>query len=145
MPRPFLILSQWDYLIPIVAISSHTSWQTVYTQIRWLLQEPTDLDRHCLQRQGISGFSRTRVKALVIFLLTVSLVPREGCAFLLLYFLGIFAYILVTFNDVHYHGDLFGYGHVSRVDCVWIKLEPCGLDTLIILMETRQTCEPQRE
>ena len=25
-------------------------------------QKPTDLDLHCLQRQGISGFSRTRVK-----------------------------------------------------------------------------------
>ena len=24
--------------------------------------EATDLDLHCLQRQGISGFSRTRVK-----------------------------------------------------------------------------------
>ena len=24
--------------------------------------EPTDLDLHCLQKQGISGFSRTRVK-----------------------------------------------------------------------------------
>ena len=39
MPRPFLISSQWDYL-----------------------KKPTDLDLHCLQRQGISGFSRTRVK-----------------------------------------------------------------------------------
>ena len=26
-----------------------------------LLKKPTDLDLHCLQRQGISGFSRTRV------------------------------------------------------------------------------------
>ena len=26
------------------------------------LAKPTDLDLHCLQRQGISGFSRTRVK-----------------------------------------------------------------------------------
>ena len=26
-----------------------------------LLQKPTDLDLHCLQRQGISGFSRKRV------------------------------------------------------------------------------------
>ena len=26
------------------------------------LQKPTDLDLHCLQRQGISGFSRTRVR-----------------------------------------------------------------------------------
>ena len=25
--------------------------------------EATDLDLHCLQRQGISGFSRTRVKS----------------------------------------------------------------------------------
>ena len=25
-------------------------------------QKPTDLDLHCLQRQDISGFSRTRVK-----------------------------------------------------------------------------------
>ena len=31
-------------------------------QISWLLQKPTDLDLHCLQRQGISAFSRTRVK-----------------------------------------------------------------------------------
>ena len=31
------------------------------SQISWLLQKPTDLDLHCLQRQGISGFSRTRV------------------------------------------------------------------------------------
>ena len=30
-------------------------------QISWLLQKPTDLDLHCLQRQGVSGFSRTRV------------------------------------------------------------------------------------
>ena len=29
---------------------------------QWLLQKPTDLDLHCLQRKGISGFSRTRVK-----------------------------------------------------------------------------------
>ena len=30
-------------------------------QISWLLQKPTDLDLLHLQRQGISGFSRTRV------------------------------------------------------------------------------------
>ena len=30
-------------------------------RISWLLKKPTDLDLHCLQRQGISGFSRTRV------------------------------------------------------------------------------------
>ena len=34
-------------------------------QISWLLQKPTDLDLHCLQRQGISGFSRTRVNVQV--------------------------------------------------------------------------------
>ena len=31
-------------------------------QISWLLEKPTDLDLHYLQRQGISRFSRTRVK-----------------------------------------------------------------------------------
>ena len=31
-------------------------------QIIWLHQKPTDLDLHCLQRQDISGTSRTRVK-----------------------------------------------------------------------------------
>ena len=31
-------------------------------QIIWLLKKPADLDLHCLQGQGISGFSRTRVK-----------------------------------------------------------------------------------
>ena len=29
-------------------------------QISWLLQKPTDLDLHCLQKQDISGLSRTR-------------------------------------------------------------------------------------
>ena len=42
-----------------------TKWQTVQIQISWLLQ-PTDLDLHCLQRQGISGLSRTRVKCRTI-------------------------------------------------------------------------------
>ena len=48
-------------LIQVVDINSHAKWQTVQIQISWLLQEPTDLDLHCLQRQG-SVFSRTRVK-----------------------------------------------------------------------------------
>ena len=56
MPCPFQIFSQSDYLIQIVDKNLHTEWQTVQ------IQKPTDLDLHCLQRQGISGFSRTRVK-----------------------------------------------------------------------------------
>ena len=55
------MVSQSDSLIEIVNVNSHTKWQTVQIQISWLLQKPTDLDLHCLQRQGISGFSRTRV------------------------------------------------------------------------------------
>ena len=62
MPRPLLIFSQSDFLIWIVAINSHTRLQTVQIQISWQLQKPTDLDLHCLQRQGIARFSRTRVK-----------------------------------------------------------------------------------
>ena len=30
--------------------------------ISWLLQKPTDLGLHCLQRQDISGFSRIHMK-----------------------------------------------------------------------------------
>ena len=64
MPGPILIFSQSDYLIGIVAIKSHTLWQTVQIQISWLLQKPTDQDLHCLQKQSISGVNRTRVKFL---------------------------------------------------------------------------------
>ena len=39
--------------------SSEANWSG---SISWLLQKPIDLDLHCLQKQGISGFSRTRVK-----------------------------------------------------------------------------------
>ena len=35
-------------------------------QISWLLKKPADLDLNCLQRQGISAFSRTRVKRVKI-------------------------------------------------------------------------------
>ena len=62
MAHPLLIFSQSDYLIQIVDINSNTEWQTVQIQIGWLLQKPTDLDLHCLQKQGISAFSMTRVK-----------------------------------------------------------------------------------
>ena len=36
--------------------------------ISWLLQKPNDLDLHCLQRQGISRFSRTRGNDIVFTL-----------------------------------------------------------------------------
>ena len=62
MTRPLLIVSQSDSLIQIVDINSHTKLQTEQIQISWLLQKPTDLDLHCLQRQCISRFSRTRVR-----------------------------------------------------------------------------------
>ena len=35
-------------------------------QISWLLQKPTDLALHCLQRQSISGFSRTRLRIVFV-------------------------------------------------------------------------------
>ena len=60
MALPLLIISQSDYLIQVVDTNSNTEWQTVQIQISWLLKKPTDLDLHCLQRQSISGVSRTR-------------------------------------------------------------------------------------
>ena len=62
MPCPLLAFSKSDYLIQVVDTNTNTEWQTVQIQISWLLQKPTDLDLHCLQKQGISGFSRTGVK-----------------------------------------------------------------------------------
>ena len=66
-------------MIRIVDINSYTEWQTVQIQISWLLQKPTDLDLHCLQKQDISGFSRTRVKIQRFFLgcLDEVFVPKE--------------------------------------------------------------------
>ena len=55
MSHPLLIFSQSDYLILIVALNLHTQCQTVQIQISWLLQKPTDLDLHCLQRQVYPG------------------------------------------------------------------------------------------
>ena len=77
MPRPLQTVSQSDSLIQIVDINSHTKWQTVQIQISWLLQKPTDLDLHCLQRQGISGFSRTRVNNLCISDI-ISYIPKKS-------------------------------------------------------------------
>ena len=47
--------------------------------------EPTDLDLHCLQRQGISGFSRTRVKNANI-LLTQHFIYRRILYTVILFF-----------------------------------------------------------
>ena len=54
-------------------------------QISWHLKKPTDLDLHCLQRQGISGFSGTRVfwnspfDYLLTYLTLVLLVTNISC------------------------------------------------------------------
>ena len=40
-------------------------------QISWLLQKPTDLDLHCLLRQGISGLSKSRLRFLNTWVKTV--------------------------------------------------------------------------
>ena len=64
MSGPFLIVSQSDSLIQIADIKSNSEWQTVQIQISCLLQNPTDQDLHCLQKQGIFGFSRTNVNNL---------------------------------------------------------------------------------
>ena len=60
MPHPFLIFSQSDYLIPIVDIKFSYLMANSADPDQLAFQKPTDLDLHCLQRQDISGFSRTR-------------------------------------------------------------------------------------
>ena len=46
---------------PDCGINLHTEWQKVQIQISW----PTDLGLHCLQRQDITEFSKTRVKKII--------------------------------------------------------------------------------
>ena len=57
MPRPFLISSQFDYLLWVFDRNSHIKWQIEQIQISWL-QKPTDLDLHCLLRQGMPCLAR---------------------------------------------------------------------------------------
>ena len=62
MPRPFLIFSQSDYLIQNSYILFTYLMANSADPDQLASSEPTDLDLHCLQRQDISWFSRTRVK-----------------------------------------------------------------------------------
>ena len=106
MPRPLLIFSQSDYSIQVVDTNSHSEWQTVQIQISWLLQKPTDLDLHCLQRQGISGFSRTWVK-LIMEYLPVSI----ACRHFSLQFLNLVSHCSTTdsFGIVSFQFDLTSF------------------------------------
>ena len=79
MPHSLLILCQSDYLIQVLDTSPHTECQTVQIQISWLLKKPTDLDVHCLQRQRVMGFSRTRVNIEVsVYLVKIKLVSMTS-------------------------------------------------------------------
>ena len=46
---------------------NYIEWQTVQIQIIWLLQKPTDLDLHCLQRQGYLESAGIRVNIFLLF------------------------------------------------------------------------------
>ena len=59
----FWLLANQIILIHVVDAKSQTEWQTVQIQII-CLQNLTYQDLHCLQRQSISRFSRTRVNSL---------------------------------------------------------------------------------
>ena len=66
MQCPFKIFSQSDYLIQIVDTSSLTEWQTVQIQISWILRSQL-IWMYSLQKQGISEFSRTKVKMFFLY------------------------------------------------------------------------------
>ena len=90
MPRPFLIFNQSDYLIQIV--------------------KPTDLDLHCLQRQDISGSSRTRVKNVILQYPEILSVNKEGLDQTVLFHLFIlilFIYFFFFFFFFFAKGDIF--------------------------------------
>ena len=62
MSSQLLTVSQLDFLIQDADTNLHTELKTEQVQISRLFQRLTDLDLHCLQRQGILGFRRTRFK-----------------------------------------------------------------------------------
>ena len=57
MPCPLQVFSQSDYLIQVVDTNSHTYHNSNSADLDQLASS----DLHCLQRQGTSRFSRTRV------------------------------------------------------------------------------------
>ena len=61
MPHPVLVFSQLNYLIQIVDINCILNGKQCRSRMVGFFK-PTDLDLHCLQRQDMFGFSRTRVK-----------------------------------------------------------------------------------
>ena len=80
MPRPLLVFRQSDYLIQVVDTNSNTEWQAVQIQISWLLQKPTDLDLHCLQRQGIYPVSAGQgLNAIKNWVAVSENVPSDMC------------------------------------------------------------------
>ena len=70
MPCPLVIVSHSVRWINIVNTNSQTKQQTMQIQISWLLQKPTDLDQHCLQRKAYQGAAKlgssTRWKGLYL-------------------------------------------------------------------------------
>ena len=49
-------------------------------------QKPTDLDLHCLQRQDISGFSRTKAASLIVVLKSLNIIHLLSCYSILMKF-----------------------------------------------------------
>ena len=125
MACPLLIFSQSDYLIRIVAINSHTKWQTVQVQISWLLQKPTDLDLHCLQRQGISGFSMTRVNIPLFAYDKVVMAPgkalfttKKTVIFFLILPWKYMLWILISSTSNEYPQHMFSWRNKKNI--IWI-------------------------
>ena len=110
MPCPLLIVSQSEYLIQIVDINPHTEWETVQTQISWLLQKPTDLDLHYLQWQGIIRFSRTRgnspQKHLCVLTRSTTFNPKVLKLFLFLHENACCGYLFISTHNIHFCGEI---------------------------------------
>ena len=84
----------------------NTEWQTVQIQISWLLKKPTDLDLHCLQRQVISGFSRTRVNLMHVVYkwnlrLDAALTRKNKIAFIGTHIQRVFSICMHFFGTLH--------------------------------------------
>ena len=92
-------------------------------------QKPTDLDLHCLQRQGISGFSRKMVNSGILLYMYFLFFPRKQTCFVLSCFKN-----SPNWNGIHklyegiYHNNPKYWGRqMSKQYRPWADALECGI------------------
>ena len=92
-------------------------------QISWLLQKPTDLDLHCLQKQDISGFSRTWVKCRVAYKVsTYFIMVPSSCFFFVFCFFSIIIIFLITKTRLYSFDPLKPHFYIVKLGFIGVYI-----------------------